>query len=134
MKRTTLVISILAIVLLTAVAYKAAVKKKTRAILPNKIVDYYGYKQFPGIPWGLASDVCRRAGYNILDYAGQEIIVERSLAFGKFYYMNPLDIVKLRRGNKLICEYYVQDDCALRCLTVIPGVFAINDPKIWSLM
>jgi hypothetical protein len=130
--RIVLAISVLSIVLLTVTTYKATAKKKTSAILPDKVVEAYGDKEFYGAGWDLVSIACKKGGFNILDYAGKEITLERSLAFGKFYGTNPLDMIKMYMGNKVICEYYVQDSCIL--FRLYPGIFAINDPHIWPIM
>jgi hypothetical protein len=132
MKKIIIVTSVLSIVLLIGGTYKATVKEKTSAILPDKVIEVNGHKQFPWLSWGLVSITCRKGGFNILDYAGKEVTVERSLALGKFYGTDPIDRIKMYVGNEVICEYYVQDTCTL--FRLYPGVFAINDRHIRTII
>jgi hypothetical protein len=126
-------IFVVVIVALTVLTYKVTVKKIRISILPDKVIEApYDDKVSDGKGWDFVSIVCKKGGFNILDYAGKGITLERSLAFGKFYRMNALDGIKMYSGNKLICEYYVQDSCTL--FRLYPGIFAINDPHIWSIM
>jgi hypothetical protein len=70
------------IVALTVLTYKVTVKQIRSAILPDKVIEApYGDKVFYGDGWDLVSIVCKKGGFNILDYAGKEITLERSLAF-----------------------------------------------------
>ena len=129
-KKIIIIISALIIVLLLVIIYKAMVKKVTNVILPDKIVEVYGYKEFPGAEWGLKSIMCEKGGFNILDYAGKEITIQSSLALGKFYktIVIPLDINKIYLKDKIICEYYSD---SIGMLT--PGIIPINDPNIIGL-
>jgi hypothetical protein len=131
--KTVTFISFLAIVALTVLTYKVTVKKMRKAILPDKVIEApYGDKVLYGEGWDLVSIVCKRGGFDILGYAGEEITVEQSLAFGKFYGIYPLAMMKMYMGNKMICEYYVQDSCIL--FRLYPGIFPINDPHIRTIM
>lgn len=125
MKKILLVILVILLLIVSFIVYKAVAKKKTRVVLPDKIVDFFGEETLPGAQWGLIRIVCQDGGFNIIDYAGKEARIESSLALGKFYQMSLLNLNKIYVNNKVICEYYTNNT---RKLT--PGVFAINDPNI----
>jgi len=95
------------------------------AVLPDNVVEINGEKEFPGADWGLKSIICKQGGFDILAYAGKEVVIESSLAVGKFYRATPLDLYTIYVDNKVICKYYVDSTGML-----IPGIFAVNDPMI----
>jgi len=128
MKKIIKIIVLLVIILFLVVGYKVIIKKIFVTTLPDKIVEFDGQKQFIGANWGLKSLICEESGFDILDYAGEEVMIKSSLAVGKFYKMIPLDICLVYREGELLCKYYTN---SLGRLT--PGVFAYNDPNIFRL-
>jgi len=129
-KKIIMIIFALIIILVLVIIYKATVKKVTSVILPDKIVEVYGHKEFPGAQWGEISIICEEGGFNILDYIDKEVIIQSSLAVGKFYktIVTPLNIHKIYLKDKIICEYYSDSIGVL-----IPGIFPINNPNIIGL-
>jgi len=129
-KKIVIIISALLIILVLVIIYKATVKKKISAILPDNIVEIQGYKEFSGAEWGLKSIICEEGGFNILNYAGKEVTIQSSLALGKFYktIITPLNINKIYSDDKVICEYY-SDSFGM----LTPGIIPIGDPNIIGL-
>ncbi len=126
MKKKIVIIILSLIVLLVAIiAYKSLVKTRMSAVLPDKIVEINGDKEFPGADWGLKSIICKQGGFDILAYAGKEVTIEKSLAIGKFYQATPLNLFTVYVDGKVICKYYADSTGLL-----MPGIFAINDPSI----
>lgn len=126
-KKIIIIASVLIAVLVLTIIYKATVKKKYSTVLPDKIIEIQGYKQFSGADWGGKSIVCEEGGFNILNYAGKKITIQSSLAAGKFYktILTPLNVHEIYADGKMICKYY-SDSTGL----LVPGLFAINDPDI----
>jgi hypothetical protein len=124
-KKIIITISVFLLLLVLIISYKALVKKKISMILPDKIVEMFGERVLSGGGWENVSIECRKGGFDILSYAGKDIVIQRSLAIGKFYNLTPLNINKIYAGDKIICEYYT-DSLGL----LAPGIFAINDPNV----
>jgi len=124
-KKIVLILLAIIILIVAIVVYKSLVKTKMNAVLPDKVVEINGDKEFPGPDWGLKSIICKQGGFDILAHAGKEITIEKSLAIGKFYQATPLDLFTVYADGKVICKYYV-DSAGL----LTPGIFAINDPGI----
>jgi|GEM_PF-3785330 len=127
-KKIVIIILGLVVVLGVVLVYnKVMVKKETNDVLPDKIVENFGRKSFPGARWGGLSLSCEDGGFDILKYAGKKIITQKSPAPNKFYGKIPLDDYKIFVGNEMICELYADSSGMMA-----PGIFAINDLNIKS--
>ena len=124
-KKIIVIVAIFVVVLVLLIIYKSTVKKEFNTVLPGEIVEIQGHKEFRGAGWGLVGNICERGGFNILDYAGKEIVIKSSLAVGKFYGITPLNMNEVYVEDKLICKYY-----SVSTGQLTPGLFAINDSDI----
>jgi len=126
-KKIIIFISFIILSSVFVVIYKSFDKKSVEAVLPDKIVEINGNKEFQSPDWGPKSIICKRGGFDILAYAGQKVMIEHSSGIGKYYNRTPLDKYTIDANGKVICEYYADSAGSMA-----PGVFAINDPNITS--
>lgn len=76
-----------------------------------------------GNQWGsLTNHACKKAGYDLNPYAGQEV---KSIRYNlrETYSGEKLSLILLTKDSLCICVYVVAPD-------MIPGIIAVNDPRI----
>ena len=75
-----------------------------------------------GNQWGLTNHACKKAGYDLTPYAGQEV---KSIhyALRETYSGERLSLIILTKDHLCICVYVVARE-------MIPGIIAVNDPRI----
>jgi hypothetical protein len=79
-------------------------------------------QQFTDANWGLKQGVCQQAGYDLTQFAGQDIAVIRYNMTEK-YSGDSLSLILLAKDQTCICGYVAASN-------LIPGIFAVNDPNI----
>lgn len=85
--------------------------------LPKKIV---------GAQWGLTNDACKKGGYDLVPYVGQNVTYIQYNLVNKDP-SRKLALIVIEKNQRCVCSYVVDSD-------LIPGLFAINHPYIKSLV
>jgi hypothetical protein len=90
-------------------------------------------QQFNDANWGLKENLCEQAGYSLIPFAGQSVSLVRYDLVEKYFGPavpvgagEPLYLWIVAKDQLSICGYLsVRENSSL-----IPGVFALNDPSI----
>jgi len=75
-----------------------------------------------GNQWGLTNHACKKAGYDLVPYAGQQV---KSSHYNLYedYSGYKVELIVLTNDYRCICIYEVVPG-------LIPGIIAVNDPSI----